>query len=456
MSPTEKQLVYFIGIGGIGMSALARYAKLKGKQVAGYDKTSTTLTRSLNEHGIPVVYEDDVELIPERFKCADGTLAVYTPAVPPDNKIYSYFLNGGFTLLKRSEFLGKITENEYCLAVAGTHGKTTTSTLLAHLLKHSGMDITAFLGGISQNYHSNLILDGNDAVVVEADEFDRSFLRLKPYFSAVTSMDADHLDIYGNKGNLHEAFRAFVANTRKGGKVFVHESLPLEGIRYGFGEHADYRLLNVKTIGGVYHFDIQNKNTIYKDFEFSLPGEHNLLNATLAFAMAKEWGVQVNQLQSGLKTFEGVERRFTYHIKTDGLVLIDDYAHHPAEIAAAFEAVSSFYPNKKKTVVFQPHLFSRTKDFAAGFAAELAKFDEVILLEIYPAREKPIFGVDAAWLLTLIDNPNKRLVSKENLVETVRNSNPEVAIILGAGDISDWVEPIKKALSDETSMTKQS
>ncbi|MDP2060766.1 MAG: UDP-N-acetylmuramate--L-alanine ligase, partial [Flavobacteriaceae bacterium] len=393
MNPTEKEQIYFIGIGGIGMSALARYTKLKGKEVAGYDKTPTALTRSLNEQGIPVIYEDEIQLIPESFKNANLTLVVYTPAVPPDNKIYSFFLKEGFTLLKRSEFLGKITENEHCLAIAGTHGKTTTSSLLAHLLKHSGMNITAFLGGISQNYHSNLILDGNDAVVVEADEFDRSFLRLKPYFSAVTSMDADHLDIYQNKENLDEAFRTFVANTQKEGKVFVQESLPLEGIRYGFGVHADYRLLNVKTIEGVYHFDIQNQETIYKDFEFSLPGEHNLLNATLAFAMAKEWGVEVNQLKLGLKSFEGVERRFTYHIKTDGLVLIDDYAHHPTEIAAAFEAVNTFYPNKKKTVVFQPHLFSRTKDFAVEFAKELAKFDEIFLLEIYPAREKPISGV---------------------------------------------------------------
>lgn len=449
MNLTEKHWIYFIGIGGIGMSALARYTKLKGKKVAGYDKTSTALTHALIEQDIPVVYEDDMHLIPEEFKCTNSTLVVYTPAVPSDNTIYSYFLNEGFTLLKRSEFLGKITENEYCLAVAGTHGKTTTSTLLAHLLKHSGMNITAFLGGISQNYHSNLILDGNDAVVVEADEFDRSFLRLKPYFSAVTSMDADHLDIYENKHNLDEAFRTFVANTQSGGKVFVHESLPLDGIRYGFGEHADYRLLNVKSIGGVYHFDIQNKNTIYKDFEFSLPGKHNLLNATLAFAMAKEWGVEVNQLKLGLKTFEGVERRFTYHIKTDRLVLIDDYAHHPTEIAAAFEAVNTFYPNKKKTVIFQPHLFSRTKDFAREFATELTKFDEVILLEIYPAREKPIPGVDSSWLLSLIENPNKSLVSKENLITKVQNSNPEVVITLGAGDISEWVKPLKKALSDE-------
>ncbi len=449
MKPTEKEQIYFIGIGGIGMSALARYTKLKGKTVAGYDKTPTALTRSLNEQGIPVICEDEIQLIPESFKNANLTLVVYTPAVPPDNKIYSYFLNEGFTLLKRSEFLGRITENEHCLAIAGTHGKTTTSSLLAHLLKHSGMNITAFLGGISQNYHSNLILDGNDAVVVEADEFDRSFLRLKPYFSAVTSMDADHLDIYQNKENLDEAFRTFVANTQKEGKVFVQESLPLEGIRYGFGVHADYRLLNVKTIEGVYHFDIQNQETIYKDFEFSLPGEHNLLNATLAFAMAKEWGVEVNQLKSGLKSFEGVERRFTYHIKTDGLVLIDDYAHHPTEIAAAFDAVNTFYPNKKKTVIFQPHLFSRTKDFAVEFAKELAKFDEIILLEIYPAREKPISGVDSNWLLCLIDNPNKRLVSKENLIKTVQNSTPEVIITLGAGDISDWVEPLKNALIHE-------
>ncbi|MDZ4148244.1 MAG: UDP-N-acetylmuramate--L-alanine ligase [Flavobacteriaceae bacterium] len=449
MNPTEKEQIYFIGIGGIGMSALARYTKLKGKEVAGYDKTPTALTRSLNEQGIPVIYEDEIQLIPESFKNANLTLVVYTPAVPPDNKIYSFFLKEGFTLLKRSEFLGKITENEHCLAIAGTHGKTTTSSLLAHLLKHSGMNITAFLGGISQNYHSNLILDGNDAVVVEADEFDRSFLRLKPYFSAVTSMDADHLDIYQNKENLDEAFRTFVANTQKEGKVFVQESLPLEGIRYGFGVHADYRLLNVKTIEGVYHFDIQNQETIYKDFEFSLPGEHNLLNATLAFAMAKEWGVEVNQLKLGLKSFEGVERRFTYHIKTDGLVLIDDYAHHPTEIAAAFEAVNTFYPNKKKTVVFQPHLFSRTKDFAVEFAKELAKFDEIFLLEIYPAREKPISGVDSNWLLCLIDNPNKRLVSKENLIKTVQNSTPEVIITLGAGDISDWVEPLKNALIHE-------
>jgi UDP-N-acetylmuramate--alanine ligase len=446
MKPLHKHRIYFVGIGGIGMSALAFYAKETGHEVAGYDKTETPLTQKLSAKEIGVIYEDDIALIDTKFLDPKETLVVFTPAVPDSLNILSYFRRNGFEILKRSELLGHLSAETKCLAVGGTHGKTTTSTLLAHLLKQSGMKITAILGGISQNYKSNLILDGTDALVVEADEYDRSFLRLHPFYAAVTSTDADHLDIYETVDELQKAFQQFTAKTIAGGKVFVHEDVSLSGIRYGFRDNSDYCITNLSIREGVYQFEIQTPDAVHTNFKSQLPGKHNLLNTLLAFAMAYEWGVSVDKLRMGIQSFEGVERRFSYQIKTAHQIYIDDYAHHPSEIAAVREALESFYPDKAKTVIFQPHLFSRTRDFGDAFARELALFDQVILLEIYPARENPIPGIDAQWLLDKIDHTHKKILTKESLLQHIKKETTEVLITLGAGDISTLVEPIKHIL----------
>ncbi|MDT8415102.1 MAG: UDP-N-acetylmuramate--L-alanine ligase [Flavobacteriaceae bacterium] len=447
MKPLNKHHIYFIGIGGIGMSALAFYAKETGHKVAGYDKTETQLTQKLSAKGISVIYEDDIALVDAKFLDPKETLVVFTPAIPESSNLLNYFKSEGFEILKRSELLGQLSAETKCLAVGGTHGKTTTSTLLAHLLKQSGMKITAILGGISLNYDTNLILDGTDALVVEADEYDRSFLRLHPFYAAVTSTDADHLDIYKTDDELQKAFQQFTAKTVAGGKVFVHEETSLSGIRYGFGEDSDYQIKNLSIEEGIYQFDIQTPDEIHTHFKSSLLGKHNLLNTLLAFAMAYEWGVSADKLREDIQSFKGVERRFAYHIKTAHQIYIDDYAHHPSEIAAVREALESFYPNKAKTVIFQPHLFSRTQDFGDAFARELAAFDQVILLEIYPAREHPIPGIDAQWLLDKIDHTHKKILTKEALLQNIKKDTTEVLITLGAGDISTLVEPIKKKLT---------
>lgn len=438
--------VYFIGIGGIGMSALARYFMAEGKRIAGYDKTKTALTTELEHLGMAVHYDDSIANVPDRFLNADTTLVVYTPAVPKDHAELVFFRNSYFEVLKRSELLGLITQNTFCLAVAGTHGKTTTTSILGHLLYECNVPVTAFLGGISENYNSNLIQNGSEVTVVEADEFDRSFLTLSPNLACITSMDADHLDIYGNALELKQSFRDFAAKLKDNGKLFVKNGLPLEGLTYGIEDGSDYEIQNIAIENGQYVFDVKTPKTRLKKIHFNLPGRHNLSNALIALAMALEYGCPAQQLVKALASYTGVKRRFTYHIKTDGLVLIDDYAHHPEEINAVHAAVRELYPDKKILAVFQPHLFSRTKDFANEFAESLSKFDEVLLLEIYPARELPIEGVTSAWLLEKITNPNKQVVDKKDLSNYIKNSGASVVLTIGAGDIGAEVEPLKKQL----------
>ncbi|MDN3666033.1 UDP-N-acetylmuramate--L-alanine ligase [Algibacter miyuki] len=439
--------VYFIGIGGIGMSALARYFNTTNKLVGGYDKTPSAITDSLVDLGMQVHFEDAVEQIDATFLNAENTLVVYTPAVPKGHSELNYFKTNGFKVLKRSEILGLITENTVCLAVAGTHGKTTTTSILGHLLHECDVPLTAFLGGISENYDSNLILKGTEVSVVEADEFDRSFLTLSPNLAGITSMDADHLDIYGDAAELEKTFEAFSKRLKPNGKLFVKNGLPLNGITYGIEDDADYSVQNIKIVNGVYVFDVRTPSMLLENIEFSLPGRHNLSNALLALAMAVEYGCPTKQLAEALASFKGVKRRFSYQIKTDDLVYIDDYAHHPEEINAVHQAVREMYPNKKVLAVFQPHLFSRTQDFSDEFGKSLSQFDELILLDIYPARELPIEGVTSEWLLRKVSGENKQVVSKENLLSEIKKSNAQVVLTIGAGDIGEQVKYIKKELS---------
>ncbi len=436
--------VYFIGIGGIGMSALARYFKFIKKVVAGYDKTETPLTKELLEIGIPIHYQDDLNLIPNQFLNKDSTLVVYTPAVPVDHSEYGYFLENGFTIKKRSEVLGLITKDTFCFAVAGTHGKTTTSSILAHLLKETGTPLTAFLGGISEDFNSNFLLEGTEYSVVEADEFDRSFLRLSPNVACITSMDADHLDIYGDKGELEKSFIEFTERIKPGGKLFVRQGLPLNGITYGIEDESDYCIRNIKIEHGAYIFDLGTPDTVLTGVKFNKPGRHNLLNGLVAFAMAIQGGSPPYRLAEALGTFKGVQRRFSYQLKTDSFTFIDDYAHHPTEIDAVFEAISEMHPDKKVLAVFQPHLFSRTRDFGDDFAKSLSRFANVLLLDIYPAREKPITGITSEWLLSKMSNTNKKLIKKEELIKEIKSQNPDLLVTMGAGDIGLEVIKLKQ------------
>ena len=439
--------VYLIGIGGIGMSALARYFYANKKQVAGYDKTPTELTDSLIANGIHVHFEDSIELIDASFLNNDNTLVIYTPAVPGSHKQLEYFKNKGYQVLKRSQVLGLITEQTFCLAIAGTHGKTTTTSILGHLMFECNVPLTAFLGGISENYNSNLIINGTEVTVVEADEFDRSFLTLSPDMACITSMDADHLDIYGDASELKKSFEDFSKKVKSSGKLFVRNGLPLKGITYGIEDNSDYSVQNIKIKNGTYVFDVRTPKTVLENFQFNLPGRHNLSNALIALAMAVEYGCPYRQLAKALASYKGVKRRFTYHIKTENFVFIDDYAHHPEEINAVYQAVREMYPGKKILAIFQPHLFSRTRDFGDDFAKSLSQFDEVMLLDIYPARELPIAGITSEWLLKKIKNPNKQLTSKLEMIQKIHESKAQVLLTIGAGDIGEEVKHLKKEFS---------
>jgi len=452
MNINQINNIYFIGIGGIGMSALARYFVANGKKVAGYDKIGTDITNALEELGVDVHFEDSVDKIPSAFLNSEDTLIVYTPAIPKDHKEFNYFKNHNFEILKRSAVLGEITKNTFCLAVAGTHGKTTTTSILGHLLNECDVPVTAFLGGVSENYNSNFILNGTEVTVVEADEFDRSFLTLSPNMAGITSMDADHLDIYGEAEELTKSFIEFTKKLKPNGKLFVKNGLPIEGITYGIEDNSDYSAQNIKIINGSYEFDVKTPTQTLHNFTFNLPGRHNLSNALIALAMSVEYGIPHQQLAKALASYKGVKRRFTYHIKTDDLVFIDDYAHHPEEINAVHQAVREMYPNQKVLAIFQPHLFSRTRDFADDFAESLSQFDEILLLDIYPAREMPMEGVTSSWLLTKIKNNNKKLIQKSEMISAIKASDAPIILTIGAGDIGEEVKHIKQALSLENKL----
>ena len=442
--------VYFVGIGGIGMSALARYFAKRGLAVCGYDKTRTRLTETLEQEGILVSYLDEASALPCAFLGNhDDTLIVYTPAIPKDSKILNHFKNKGFSLKKRSEVLGIISKGMFCIAVAGTHGKTTTSSIVAHILKDTGYDCTAFLGGITSNYNTNVLFGANDVVVVEADEYDRSFLTLHPDVAVITSMDADHLDIYGDKSQLEESFHLFANQLKPAGHVYAHEGLPIaNATTYAANSTADARAENIRVEGAKFVFDYHDANHTIRDLKLMLPGKHNVENATVAIAIALQLSIDAEKIKQAVENFKGVKRRFEYIVNKDTQIYIDDYAHHPEELKACFDAVRQLYPEKKLTVIFQPHLFSRTKDFADEFASVLSTADELLLLDIYPARELPIDGIDAQFLLDKITLTDKRVCGKEFVIQHVKKTTPELILTVGAGDIDTLIEPLKNTINN--------
>jgi UDP-N-acetylmuramate--alanine ligase len=445
MNLNQIKNVYFIGIGGIGMSALARYFKAIGKQVSGYDKTPSILTSELIESGIDIHFEDNISLIPAEFYF-ENTLVIITPAVPVSHSEWNYFLERDYVVKKRAEVLGIITKDTFCFAVAGTHGKTTTSSILGHILYESGADVTAFIGGIVENYDSNLIGTGKTVTVVEADEFDRSFLHLHPNIACITSMDADHLDIYGTSEAIEASFVEFANKVEDKSKLFITSELPIEGMICAVNEDAVFEAFNVRIENSSYVFDVKAPNGMLKDLRFGLPGKHNLMNALMALAMAVTYGTPTDVIASALVSFKGIRRRFSYQIKEENLVYIDDYAHHPTEINAVHQAVRELYPGQKVLAIFQPHLFSRTRDFAANFAKSLSAFDEVFLMDIYPARELPMEGITSQWLMDKMTNEHKKIVSKEDLIPSILANDARVIVTIGAGDLGEMVPSIKKAL----------
>lgn len=432
------------------MSGLARYFKKRGCVVCGYDKTCTLLTAALMNEGIPVVFQDEVDNIPMSFQEKDpNTLIIYTPAVPKDSPLLNHFKSGGFVFKKRSEVLGILSKGMFTIAVAGTHGKTTTSSMIAHVLKDSGYDCSAFLGGIASNYNSNVLFGDNNTMVVEADEFDRSFLTLHPDIAIVTSMDADHLDIYGDKSHLVESFKQFTSQLKPDGKLLFRKGLDLQnGQTYAADTVADIQAVNVRVENGSFHFDFKKGQLIIENIEMGLPGLHNIENAVAAIEVALQLGIDPEKIRTALGNFKGVKRRFEYIVRTEHHVYIDDYAHHPEELRACIQAVKTLYPDKKLTTIFQPHLFTRTRDFAEGFAEVLGMTDELIMLEIYPARELPIAGVNSEMILDKVDLANKRILSKNDVIDFVKQAKPELLLTVGAGDIDTLIEPLKKAMEN--------
>ncbi len=448
MNLKDIKKVYFVGIGGIGMSAIARFFNSRGIEVLGYDKTATVLTKKLEAEGMEIHFEDDVKHIPKNID-----LVVYTPAIPDDHNELNYFFKNEYPVYKRSEVLGLISRSAKCLAIAGTHGKTTTTSILTHILKVGGVDCTAFLGGIAQNFESNYVHGESEYVVVEADEYDRSFLTLTPYLAAILSMDADHLDIYGSDENVKEGFNQFAEKVNKSGTLFLRNGLSLNEIKgleiSSFGlDKGIYRSHNVRVEKGFFVFDYKSPKESIENVKFVLPGHHNVENATAAIAIAQQLGVTGAAVKKALLTFKGVKRRFEFIYRTEGQVYIDDYAHHPTELKAAIRAAKTLYPDKKISGIFQPHLFSRTRDFVEDFAKALDGLDEVILMDIYPAREKPIPGVTSKIVFDLMENPNKSLASKSNLMEVLSERKFEVLMTLGAGDIDTFVLPIKEMIEN--------
>ena len=444
------QRVYMVGIGGIGMSGLARYFNHLGCMVCGYDKTATPLTDELQREGISIVFDDKAELIPAPFHQPDaGTLVIYTPAIPKNSVILNFLKDHGFDLQKRSQVLGIISKGMFAIAVAGTHGKTTTSSMIAHVLKASGIDCSAFLGGIASNYNTNVLFGKSNIVVVEADEYDRSFLTLHPNIAVITSMDADHLDIYGDHSHLTESFKLFASQLKPDGKLIHRADLPLTtGLTYSIKEKADAMAQNIRIENGAFIFDFKNAAVSIAGIELGIPGTHNVENAVAAIQVALYAGVEPQAIKAALASFRGVKRRFEYIVKTGKHIYIDDYAHHPEELRACISSVKKLYPHKKLTTIFQPHLFTRTRDFADGFAEVLAMSDELLLLDIYPARELPIEGVNSDMLLARVKMLNKRKCGKMEVVDLVKLEQPELLLTVGAGDIDTLVEPLKQALQN--------
>ena len=442
--------VYFIGIGGIGMSALARYYKFKGYNVAGYDRTPSDLTAQLEKEGIAVHYEDRPELVPADVA---ESLIVYTPAIPQDMGELKKVMNGGYTVLKRSRTLGEITRGQRCLAVAGTHGKTTTSTLTAHIFTATGEGCSAFLGGISRNYGTNLLMSKNNTVVVEADEFDRSFLQLFPEIAVITAVDPDHLDIYGDYEHVVEAFKAFAAQVSgtliaKKGTPIGPSDTPAKFLTYHYTDTgADFCALNPHPDDcGYFHYDLKYPGGVLKEVRVGAPGWVNAENSVAAAAIALTYGLDPQAVKNAISTFQGVKRRLEVHVNSPKLSYIDDYAHHPAELASAISSMRDIFPGRRLTAIFQPHLYTRTRDFAVEFAAALSQVDKLILLDIYPAREEPIPGVTSEMIFKDVTAPEKVLLKKEELMDYLSDEPLDVLVTFGAGNIDRFIEPITQLL----------
>jgi len=452
--------IFFVGIGGIGMSALALYFAKGGYRIAGYDRSESRMTSSLVENGCSIIYHDDTDALPSLFSNVSEKsriIIVYTPAIPSESRILSFFRNNEYTIYKRSEVLGEISRNTDTLAVAGTHGKTTVSTMIAHLLKQSHIDCSAFLGGISKNYNTNLLLGESRFTVMEADEFDRSFHRLSPLIAVVTSLDADHLDIYGDQVTMIKAYIEFCGKIRHGGDLIVNSRIRKdiivpEGVTchtYGLDFEADFRSYDIKRSKDYYSFNFKSPLLTIEDLHFAFPGIINIENFTAAIAVALMCGVTEQEIRKGVMLFQGVRRRFDIRINMPGLAFIDDYAHHPEEIRACITCIREYFAGRKITGIFQPHLFSRTRDHAEGFAEILDQLDEVILLPIYPAREKPIDGVTSRMIFTKMKSNNKRLLEKSDIPGHLDSAKIDVLLTIGAGDIDSLVEPIEDKLRRE-------
>jgi UDP-N-acetylmuramate--alanine ligase len=451
MNPlTNIKNIYFIGIGGIGMSALARYFNTQGVKVSGYDKTPTALTDDLEKEGIQIHFEDDINQIDKL-----ATVVVYTPAIPATHSELNYCKDNGYNVVKRSDVLNWITENAFTIAIAGTHGKTTTTSMTAHILRHTEYGCNAFLGGIASNYNTNFWSHEKNVVVVEADEYDRSFLKLAPNIAVVTAVDPDHLDIYGTPEEVLKAFGQFTDKIKSGGTLiqkmgteFTIDASHKSVFTYGYNkDNASYHTTNLKVVDGSYIFDIVHPNGILHDVVLNMGGLHNVENATAAIAIALTLGIDDDKIKEAITSFKGVKRRFEYKVKTANKVLIDDYAHHPEELNALISGVRSLYPNEKMVLIFQPHLYSRTQDQANGFMEVLDKADEVILLPIYPARELPIEGVTSEMLLNGMKISNKKVLSKEQLMDWAKQTNDKLIVMAGAGDIDVCITNIQNILS---------
>ncbi len=458
MKLENYDIIYFLGIGGIGMSAQARWFMKKGLRVSGYDKTPTVLTEALQKEGMLIHFEDSVDAIPSFVKEGkERTLVIFTPAIPKDHVEHAYLQENGFTIVKRSEVLGLLTKNYKTIAVAGTHGKTTTSSMVAHILKVADIRMVAFLGGITTNYESNLVMNGDvqpdTVVVVEADEFDRSFLRLFPEVAVVTSADPDHLDIYGDHESMITSFKDFIKQINSSGSLIIHESIDaLLTTNLSVGNKTTYSMSrgqffaeHITAKGGFFEFDLQGFGKV-EHVILGVPGFHNVENAIAASIAAYKVGVDVVTIKKALASFAGVKRRFEFVLRNDKIVFVDDYAHHPTEIEAFLRSLKSMYPRKKLTVIFQPHLFTRTRDFAKGFSASLSLADELFLMDIYPARELPIPGVDSDMLFKNITSKVKIRCNKNDLMERLAATDMELVATIGAGDIDTFVEPIKQLL----------
>ena len=446
MELNKYKNIYFIGIGGSGMSALANYFVLENKNVSGYDKSPSVNTNNLESKGVEIIYNDRLTLLDKEYKNKNNTLVIYTPAIPSSLKILDYFISNDFVVIKRSEALGLIANSSFCVAIAGTHGKTTTTSILGHLLKYCNKSATTFLGGISENYNSNLIANGKDICVVEADEFDKSFLTLKPNIACITSIDADHLDIYNNIDDLKHTFNLFINQIVPNGYLIVSDQLSLKGDKYGFNKNSKFNIQNIVLSNGSYSFDLCMGGKLYPNFNFNYPGKHNLSNALAALIIAFKLNCKIEDLKPALHSFKGVQRRYSFHINNKDLVYIDDYAHHPEEISAIYDSLVESYPNENYLVAFQPHLYSRTRDFIEEFASILSKFHTVLILDIYPARELPINGVNANWLLSKITSKVKKSVKLQDLDKEIYDCKMKINLTLGAGDIGSKAIKIKKQL----------